>query len=165
MNYDEHQTDSEPGPIASQDWFLDNLKAVLKIVPKEKIICSLGSYGYDWTTTLPPSLRGREGEGGKPAPEKVLSAHNAVDAGGLAGGSGLRLTDRSRRRLAERPLRLRRRRRARPPPGLVSRCRHDSERDARRADAGHSDLRALAAGLGRQLDVEDLGPSAARRTR
>src|SRR5271154_3524302 len=54
MNYDEHQTDSGPGPIASQDWFLDNLKNVLKQVPKEKVICSLGSYGYDWTTALPP---------------------------------------------------------------------------------------------------------------
>ncbi len=53
MNYDEHNGD-EPGPIASQDWFLDNLKQILKTVPKEKIICALGSYGYDWTTTLPP---------------------------------------------------------------------------------------------------------------
>jgi len=26
MNYDEHQDGSEPGPVASQDWFLDNLK-------------------------------------------------------------------------------------------------------------------------------------------
>jgi len=34
MNYDQHETESEPGPIASQDWFIDNLKAVLKIVPK-----------------------------------------------------------------------------------------------------------------------------------
>ena len=55
MNYDEHNGD-EPGPIASQDWFLDNLKEVLKTVPKEKVICSLGSYGYDWTTTLPPEV-------------------------------------------------------------------------------------------------------------
>ncbi len=54
MNYDQHQTDSGPGPIAAQDWFLDNLKNVLKVVPKNKIICSLGSYGYDWTMSLPP---------------------------------------------------------------------------------------------------------------
>jgi len=54
MNYDQHQRESEPGPIAAQDWFLDNLKAVLKIVPKEKVICALGSYGYDWTMSLPP---------------------------------------------------------------------------------------------------------------
>jgi len=52
MNYDEHNGD-EPGPIASQDWFLDNLKQILKTVPKEKVICSLGSYGYDWTTIFP----------------------------------------------------------------------------------------------------------------
>jgi len=70
MNYDEHETDSEPGPIASQDWFIDNLKAVLKVVPKEKIICALGSYGYDWTTTLPPSVT----KGHKPPAQKVLSA-------------------------------------------------------------------------------------------
>jgi cellulose synthase/poly-beta-1,6-N-acetylglucosamine synthase-like glycosyltransferase/peptidoglycan/xylan/chitin deacetylase (PgdA/CDA1 family)/spore germination protein YaaH len=72
MNYDEHNGD-DPGPIASQDWFIDNLKTVLKTVPKEKVICSLGSYGYDWSTTLPPAET--EGKGRakkKPAPVKVL---------------------------------------------------------------------------------------------
>ncbi len=39
MNYDQHQTESGPGPIAAQDWFIDNLKEVMKIVPKDKIIC------------------------------------------------------------------------------------------------------------------------------
>jgi cellulose synthase/poly-beta-1,6-N-acetylglucosamine synthase-like glycosyltransferase/peptidoglycan/xylan/chitin deacetylase (PgdA/CDA1 family)/spore germination protein YaaH len=70
MNYDEHESGSAPGPIASQDWFVDNLKAILKVVPKEKVICAIASYGYDWTTTLPPPAR----KGHKPAPEKVLSA-------------------------------------------------------------------------------------------
>ncbi len=54
MNYDQHMTDTEPGPVAGQDWFEANLQAVMKVVPKEKIICSIGSYGYDWTTALPP---------------------------------------------------------------------------------------------------------------
>jgi cellulose synthase/poly-beta-1,6-N-acetylglucosamine synthase-like glycosyltransferase/peptidoglycan/xylan/chitin deacetylase (PgdA/CDA1 family)/spore germination protein YaaH len=53
MNYDEHQTTSDPGPIASQDWFVGNLTRVLKIVPKEKIICAVGNYGYDWALTIP----------------------------------------------------------------------------------------------------------------
>ncbi len=57
MNYDQHQSESEPGPLASQDWFIDNLKTVLKVVPKEKLICAMGSYGYDWTTTLPPPVK------------------------------------------------------------------------------------------------------------
>jgi cellulose synthase/poly-beta-1,6-N-acetylglucosamine synthase-like glycosyltransferase/peptidoglycan/xylan/chitin deacetylase (PgdA/CDA1 family)/spore germination protein YaaH len=53
MNYDEHESSSDPGPIASQDWFEGNLRRVLKIVPKEKIICAMGNYGYDWTEQLP----------------------------------------------------------------------------------------------------------------
>jgi len=54
MNYDEHQTDSDAGPVAGQDWFENNLRAAMAVVPREKIICSIGSYGYDWTTSLPP---------------------------------------------------------------------------------------------------------------
>ena len=53
MNYDEHEVDSEPGPIASQEWFVNNLKRVMKVVPKEKLICALGNYGYDWTLSIP----------------------------------------------------------------------------------------------------------------
>jgi cellulose synthase/poly-beta-1,6-N-acetylglucosamine synthase-like glycosyltransferase/peptidoglycan/xylan/chitin deacetylase (PgdA/CDA1 family)/spore germination protein YaaH len=53
MNYDQHQTTSDPGPIASQDWFVGNLARVLKSVPKEKLICAVGSYGYDWTLSIP----------------------------------------------------------------------------------------------------------------
>ena len=70
MNYDQHQTGSGPGPIAAQDWFLDNLKDVLTKVPKEKAICALGSYGYDWTTTIPPAPR----HGAKALEPKVLNA-------------------------------------------------------------------------------------------
>jgi cellulose synthase/poly-beta-1,6-N-acetylglucosamine synthase-like glycosyltransferase/peptidoglycan/xylan/chitin deacetylase (PgdA/CDA1 family)/spore germination protein YaaH len=53
MNYDEHEANSDPGPVASQTWFLGNLQRVLKSVPKEKLICAVGSYGYDWTLSIP----------------------------------------------------------------------------------------------------------------
>ncbi len=53
MNYDEHEVSSEPGPIASQTWFVKNLTRALKVIPKEKIICALGNYGYDWQIELP----------------------------------------------------------------------------------------------------------------
>jgi len=53
MNYDQHEIESQPGPIASQDWFVANLQRVLKIVPKEKLICAMGNYGYDWTLSNP----------------------------------------------------------------------------------------------------------------
>jgi cellulose synthase/poly-beta-1,6-N-acetylglucosamine synthase-like glycosyltransferase/peptidoglycan/xylan/chitin deacetylase (PgdA/CDA1 family)/spore germination protein YaaH len=58
MNYDQHEIESQPGPVASQDWFVANLRRVLKIVPKEKLICALGNYGYDWTLSI-PSARDR----------------------------------------------------------------------------------------------------------
>jgi cellulose synthase/poly-beta-1,6-N-acetylglucosamine synthase-like glycosyltransferase/peptidoglycan/xylan/chitin deacetylase (PgdA/CDA1 family)/spore germination protein YaaH len=53
MNYDEHQTTSNPGPVASQEWFVGNLRRALTIVPKEKLICAIGNYGYDWTLSIP----------------------------------------------------------------------------------------------------------------
>jgi len=65
MNYDEHEETGGPGPIASQDWFENNLRRVLKVVPKEKIVCAIGNYGYNWTMSLP-------GKGKHSAP-KVLN--------------------------------------------------------------------------------------------
>ncbi len=48
MNYDEHYPGGTPGPVATQDWFTDNLAAAIKKVPREKLICAIGNYGYDW---------------------------------------------------------------------------------------------------------------------
>jgi peptidoglycan-N-acetylglucosamine deacetylase len=53
MNYDQHEVESEPGPVAAQDWFIANLTRVLKSVPKEKLICAIGNFGYDWTMSIP----------------------------------------------------------------------------------------------------------------
>jgi len=48
MNYDQHQSTSGPGPVAGQEWFTANLKQALKDIPKTKLICAIGNYGYDW---------------------------------------------------------------------------------------------------------------------
>ena len=61
MNYDEHFPGGTPGPVASQDWFLDNLDAAVEEIPKEKLICAIGNYGYDWVERpkegkLPPGV-------------------------------------------------------------------------------------------------------------
>ena len=48
MNYDEHYPGAESGPVASQDWFSQNLKFATGVVPKEKVICAIANYGYDW---------------------------------------------------------------------------------------------------------------------
>ncbi|HEV3510349.1 MAG TPA: glycosyltransferase [Candidatus Sulfotelmatobacter sp.] len=61
MNYDEHYPGGKSGPVASQDWFVDNLKFILSVIPKEKIICAIANYGYDWVLKpknghLPPGM-------------------------------------------------------------------------------------------------------------
>ena len=48
MNYDEHYPGAESGPVASQDWFEQNLTFAKSVIPKEKIICAIANYGYDW---------------------------------------------------------------------------------------------------------------------
>jgi peptidoglycan-N-acetylglucosamine deacetylase len=48
MNYDEHYPGGKPGAVASQDWFQGNLESALKVIPKQKLICAIGNYGYDW---------------------------------------------------------------------------------------------------------------------
>ena len=50
MNYDEHYPGGSPGPISSQAWFTANLEKAVKVIPREKIICAIGNYGYDWVT-------------------------------------------------------------------------------------------------------------------
>jgi len=61
MNYDEHFPGGTPGPVASQEWFTNNLESAVKEIPKEKLICAIGNYGYDWVERpkkgkLPPGL-------------------------------------------------------------------------------------------------------------
>ena len=63
MNYDEHYPSPElAGPVASQDWFTDNLKAAVKVIPQDKLISAIGNYGYDWVKkpkhgSLPPGVK------------------------------------------------------------------------------------------------------------
>src|SRR6267154_1430964 len=49
MNYDQHWLTSPPGPIAAQDWFVENLRQVLEVVPAQKIVVGIANYSYDWT--------------------------------------------------------------------------------------------------------------------
>ncbi len=59
MNYDQHEPASKPGPVAGQEWYVRNLRQALKVVPRSKLICSIGNYGYDWTLSLPARKRGK----------------------------------------------------------------------------------------------------------
>jgi cellulose synthase/poly-beta-1,6-N-acetylglucosamine synthase-like glycosyltransferase/spore germination protein YaaH/peptidoglycan/xylan/chitin deacetylase (PgdA/CDA1 family) len=74
MNYDQHEVESDPGPIASQDWFLANLRRAMKDVPLQKLICAVGNYGYDWTLSIPPPSK--PGHHQKPVKPKVLDTED-----------------------------------------------------------------------------------------
>jgi peptidoglycan-N-acetylglucosamine deacetylase len=49
MNYDQHWTSSPAGPIAAQDWFMENLRQIREVVPAQKIVVGIANYAYDWT--------------------------------------------------------------------------------------------------------------------
>jgi peptidoglycan-N-acetylglucosamine deacetylase len=74
MNYDEHEANSDPGPVASQSWFIANLVRAVKDIPKEKIICAVGNYGYDWTLSIPDAKNQRKGA--KPPKPDVLNTED-----------------------------------------------------------------------------------------
>jgi len=48
MNFDQHWPYSPPGPIAAQDWFMENLRQVREVVPAQKIVVGIANYAYDW---------------------------------------------------------------------------------------------------------------------
>lgn len=48
MAYDEHNTDSRPGDIASQHWVERATDWAAKNIPNDKLVLGLAAYGYDW---------------------------------------------------------------------------------------------------------------------
>ena len=68
MDYDEHSSSGDAGPIASQDWFVANLKRALAQVPQGKAIVAVGSYAYDWS---------KGGASDLTAEEAWLAAHDS----------------------------------------------------------------------------------------
>ena len=145
MNYDEHYPGAASGPVASQDWFVQNLNFAKSVIPQEKIICAIANYGYDWVLkpkkgNLPPDvhdstvsvqdawLAARDSEEDVNFDDDAMNPHfSYLDE--------LRPATRY----------------------LVPRCGDGSESHAIRAGAGHSDIRPLAAWQRRPFSVEDLG--------
>ena len=147
MNYDEHFQGGDPGPIASQEWFTKNLVDALKIIPKDKLICAIGSYGYDWSLV--------EQKKGKP---KVDSARSIDDQEAWLSSSDSEAPIELRSRQSEPAFRVRGRKRQ-ASRRVVSGRRHRAQPDARRRQAGHQHLRAVAARLGGPLAVDDIRPA------
>jgi cellulose synthase/poly-beta-1,6-N-acetylglucosamine synthase-like glycosyltransferase/spore germination protein YaaH/peptidoglycan/xylan/chitin deacetylase (PgdA/CDA1 family) len=75
MNYDEHFPGGTPGPVASQDWFTDNLDSAVEEIPKEKLICAIGNYGYDWVER--PKTKAKTGKLPPGEADKSVSVQEA----------------------------------------------------------------------------------------
>lgn len=48
MTYDEHWQSGTPGPVASAGWVQQVVNYAASVIPKNKIILGLATYGYDW---------------------------------------------------------------------------------------------------------------------
>ncbi|MBW4593754.1 MAG: glycosyltransferase [Brasilonema angustatum HA4187-MV1] len=48
MAYDEHETSSEAGPVASQKWYAEHVRRRFAELPPDKYVIAIGGYGYDW---------------------------------------------------------------------------------------------------------------------
>ena len=48
MAYDEHNTTSAPGDVASQHWMEKATDWAAKNIPNDKLVLGLANYGYDW---------------------------------------------------------------------------------------------------------------------
>ena len=71
MNYDEHFPGGDAGAVSSQEWFLDNLRDALKVIPQEKIIAAVANYGYDW------AMKKGQKKGAPPADVHTVSVQEA----------------------------------------------------------------------------------------
>ena len=57
MLYDEHYGSGQPGPVASQAWYVAKARQLLAWIPPEQTILALGAYGYDWNDAGPKAQR------------------------------------------------------------------------------------------------------------
>ncbi|WP_205513375.1 polysaccharide deacetylase family protein [Longitalea arenae] len=48
MAYDQHAENTDPGPIAHQQWIEAAVDKVARYIPSKKLVLSLAAYGYDW---------------------------------------------------------------------------------------------------------------------
>ncbi len=53
MLYDEHYGRGDAGPVASQGWYAERVRHLLRIVKPERTILAIGAYGYDWNDAGP----------------------------------------------------------------------------------------------------------------
>ena len=51
MAYDNHYQGGDPGPVAPANWVDELLAFAVTVIPREKLVLGVPSYGYDWAPT------------------------------------------------------------------------------------------------------------------
>jgi cellulose synthase/poly-beta-1,6-N-acetylglucosamine synthase-like glycosyltransferase/peptidoglycan/xylan/chitin deacetylase (PgdA/CDA1 family)/spore germination protein YaaH len=69
MLYDEHWSTGDPGPVASQTWFVQRLVEAVREIGPDKAVAAIANYGFDWA-------KGRAAET-QSVEEAWLSAHDS----------------------------------------------------------------------------------------
>src|SRR5207248_11510533 len=88
MVYDEHYQSGEPGPVASETFFEDQLEKLAKVAPPSKLVVGFGNYGYDW----PIGGRGGDEVTFDGAMAAASDAHGAIEWDKTAENPVLRYT-------------------------------------------------------------------------
>lgn len=55
MLYDEHSERDDAGPVASQSWYQIHATRLATLVPPERLLLAVGTFGYEWTDAVPAS--------------------------------------------------------------------------------------------------------------
>jgi spore germination protein len=100
MAYDRHSASSRAGPIAPLDWIRDVAAYNLKLIPREKIVMGIPSYGYIWPEKGSPEglqydefweyLNGKEYEADRDKGSKELQITGEGYSGWLSDGEAMR---------------------------------------------------------------------------
>src|ERR1700720_3460131 len=67
LNFDQHWVSSPPGPISAQDWFVQNLRQILTLVPAQKVIVGIANFAYDWPQKAPDTVKDAKPDTQQPA--------------------------------------------------------------------------------------------------
>ncbi|MDB4887048.1 MAG: glycosyl transferase [Gemmatimonadetes bacterium] len=60
MLFDEHYSEGEPGPIASQGFYVAQARRFSRLVPPSQLILMVGAYGFDWNDAEAAALHRAE---------------------------------------------------------------------------------------------------------
>jgi spore germination protein YaaH len=85
MIYDEHWSGSGAGPIASNNWFREELSTYMQSVPASKTVIGLAGYSYDWTIGSTNAVARQFGDASQLAQQSMDGTDGIIQSDGRSG--------------------------------------------------------------------------------